>query len=100
MLLAHMQYIIIAMHYCTLQGDTRTCTGHLTTVYARCTVLFACSEKRRLSIAVEMVTRPAVLFLDECTTGLDSASALAVMRMVAGIAARGTAVVCRYADCL
>jgi ABC-type multidrug transport system ATPase subunit len=43
-----------------------------------------------------MVTRPAVLFLDECTTGLDSASALAVMRMVAGIAARGTAVVCRY----
>jgi ATP-binding cassette, subfamily G (WHITE), member 2, SNQ2 len=54
-----------------------------------------------LSIAVEMVTRPAVLFLDECTTGLDSASALAVMRMVAGIAARGTAVVCRFVltDC-
>ena len=39
-------------------------------------------EKRRLSIAVEMVTNPAVLLVDEVTTGLDAQSALRVVSCI------------------
>jgi ABC-type multidrug transport system ATPase subunit len=53
-------------------------------------------ERRRLSIAVELLTQPPLLFLDECTTGLDSSSAMTVVKMVAAVAAQGTTVICRY----
>lgn len=39
-------------------------------------------QKRRLSIACELVTAPNLIFLDEPTSGLDSASAYHVMRFV------------------
>ncbi len=37
-------------------------------------------EKRRLSIALQLIDRPQLLFLDEPTTGLDSFTAEAVMK--------------------
>ena len=43
-------------------------------------------EKKRVSIATEMLTNPSVIFLDEPTTGLDSKSALdvaGIIRMLA-----------------
>ncbi|KAJ3410887.1 hypothetical protein HDV05_003105 [Chytridiales sp. JEL 0842] len=43
-------------------------------------------ERRRLSIGVELVTSPAVLFLDEATSGLDSYNALSVVRTLADLA--------------
>jgi len=39
-------------------------------------------EKRRVSIATELVSQPRVLFLDEPTSGLDSARALSVMKLL------------------
>ncbi|CAN0512605.1 unnamed protein product, partial [Ectocarpus sp. 12 AP-2014] len=51
-------------------------------------------EKRRLSIAAELMAGPPLLFLDEPTTGLDAATALRVMVLLKGVASRGTTVLC------
>ncbi|XP_074583480.1 ABC transporter G family member 12-like [Curcuma longa] len=46
-------------------------------------------EKKRLSIALEILTRPRLLFLDEPTTGLDSAAAFFVMQTLKQMAVDG-----------
>jgi ABC-type multidrug transport system ATPase subunit/ABC-type multidrug transport system permease subunit len=51
-------------------------------------------ERKRVTIGVELVANPSVLFLDEPTTGLDAAKALEVMRAVKKIAASGRSVIC------
>ncbi len=43
-------------------------------------------QKKRLSIAMELVNQPSVLFLDEPTSGLDSRTAGSVVRAVRAIA--------------
>lgn len=50
-------------------------------------------EKKRLSIALEILTRPRLLFLDEPTTGLDSASAFFVVQTLRSIAHDGRTVI-------
>ncbi|QDZ23693.1 ABC transporter [Chloropicon primus] len=50
-------------------------------------------EKRRLSIGVEILVCPPVLFLDEPLSGLDSSNAGKVMSTLGDIAASGIAVV-------
>ncbi|MED6135402.1 ABC transporter G member 15 [Stylosanthes scabra] len=50
-------------------------------------------EKKRLSIALEILTRPSLLFLDEPTTGLDSASAYFVVHTLRNIAHDGKTVI-------
>ena len=37
-------------------------------------------EKKRVSIGIELISRPNLLFLDEPTTGLDSSTALDIIR--------------------
>ena len=37
-------------------------------------------ERKRLCVAMELLTRPALLFLDEPTSGLDSVTALSLVR--------------------
>lgn len=51
-------------------------------------------ERKRVSIGVELITRPSIVFLDEPTTGLDSFSAWQVMRIVKDLADSGCTVVC------
>ena len=51
--------------------------------------------RKRLTIGVELVTQPSILFLDEPTTGLDSAGALSTMTSVHELAMHnGMAVIC------
>ncbi|KAF9597374.1 hypothetical protein IFM89_017720 [Coptis chinensis] len=50
-------------------------------------------EKKRLSIALEIITRPPILFLDEPTSGLDSAAAFFVIQTIRNIARDGRTVI-------
>ncbi|XP_043724889.1 ABC transporter G family member 15-like isoform X2 [Telopea speciosissima] len=50
-------------------------------------------EKKRLSIALEILTRPRLLFLDEPTSGLDSASAFFVIQSLRNVARDGRTVI-------
>jgi ABC-type multidrug transport system ATPase subunit len=50
-------------------------------------------ERKRASIAVELLTAPRVFFLDEPTSGLDPATAADLMRLLRGLADSGTTVV-------
>jgi len=49
---------------------------------------------KKLTIAVELIGNPGLLFLDEPTTGLDSAAAINVMNIVRKLADRGQSVIC------
>jgi ABC-type multidrug transport system ATPase subunit len=50
-------------------------------------------QRKRASIAVEMLTRPAVFFLDEPTSGLDPATAREVLRLLRRLAVGGATIV-------
>ena len=50
-------------------------------------------EKRRVSIAAELITQPGVLYLDEPTTGLDSSNASKVVDILGSLAAGGVTAV-------
>ena len=50
-------------------------------------------EKRRLSIAIALLTEPGVIFLDEPTSGLDAAMAFDVMASIQDLATSGRSVV-------
>eukprot|EP00741_Cyanophora_paradoxa_P019998 tig00021179_g19301.t1 len=50
--------------------------------------------RKRVCIAMELVPRPSLLFLDEPTTGLDAASAMQIVSLLRELAAKGQAVIC------
>ncbi|KAG0148836.1 hypothetical protein CROQUDRAFT_379944 [Cronartium quercuum f. sp. fusiforme G11] len=56
-------------------------------------------ERRRLSIGLELIAKPSILFLDEPTSGLDSVSALRVVNVLKGLSTDappgcGTTIIC------
>lgn len=50
-------------------------------------------EKRRVSIAIQLLSRPKVLFLDEPTSGLDIATSATIMLLLQELAHAGTTVI-------
>lgn len=50
-------------------------------------------EKRRVSIGVQLLANPSVLFLDEPTTGLDATSAYQLVRTLKNLATKGRTII-------
>ena len=51
-------------------------------------------QRKRLTIAVELVASPSIVFMDEPTSGLDARAAAIVMRTVRNTVDTGRTVVC------
>ncbi|KAL2653873.1 hypothetical protein R1flu_022001 [Riccia fluitans] len=51
-------------------------------------------QRKRLTIAVELVANPSIIFMDEPTSGLDARAAAIVMRTVRNIVDTGRTIVC------
>jgi ABC-2 type transport system ATP-binding protein len=49
--------------------------------------------KRRMNLAIGIIHRPAVLFLDEPTVGVDVQSKVAIMRLLDALNAAGTTII-------
>ncbi|KAM3511880.1 hypothetical protein MY11210_004498 [Beauveria gryllotalpidicola] len=50
-------------------------------------------EKRRVSIGVQLLANPSILFLDEPTTGLDATSAYQLVRTLKALAKKGRTII-------
>ncbi|XP_047360896.1 protein scarlet-like isoform X2 [Vespa velutina] len=51
-------------------------------------------ERKRVSLAVQLLTEPSILFCDEPTTGLDSYAAMTIVKTLHNVATRGKIVIC------
>ncbi|GLU07182.1 hypothetical protein SLE2022_241490 [Rubroshorea leprosula] len=51
-------------------------------------------QRKRLTIAVELISNPSIIFMDEPTSGLDARAAAIVMRVVKNIAQTNRTIVC------
>ena len=50
-------------------------------------------ERKRLGLATELICDPPILFADECTSGLDSATALSVVKLLRNLAKDGRTII-------
>ncbi|KAK8520248.1 hypothetical protein V6N12_004205 [Hibiscus sabdariffa] len=52
------------------------------------------AQRKRLTMAVELVANPSIIFMDEPTSGLDARAAAIVMRAVKKVADTGRTIIC------
>ena len=64
----------------TAQADTRTSS-------------LSGGQQKRVNVALELLTKPSLLFLDEPTSGLDPGLDMSVMEMMSGLAREGRTVI-------
>ncbi|KAI8058218.1 ABC-2 type transporter-domain-containing protein [Syncephalis plumigaleata] len=51
-------------------------------------------ERKRVTIAMELVARPTILFLDEPTSGLDAQASFTIISLIRRLADSGQAIIC------
>eukprot|EP01135_Chromosphaera_perkinsii_P000931 Nk52_evm29s153 gene=Nk52_evmTU29s153 len=51
-------------------------------------------QAKRVNIAIELLTNPLILYMDEPTTGLDSSTALDIMKFIRSLCSSGRTVIC------
>lgn len=51
-------------------------------------------QRKRISIAIELLNDPQIIFLDECTTGLDTVAASQCLGLLREISSTGRTVIC------
>jgi ABC-2 type transport system ATP-binding protein len=74
------------------RADELLATFDLTAAGSRPARTYSGGMRRRLDLGASLVGRPAVLFLDEPTTGLDPASRLGLWDVIEGLVADGTTI--------
>jgi ABC-2 type transport system ATP-binding protein len=75
-----------------VRADELLATFDLAHAAGRPTRTYSGGMRRRLDLAASLVGRPAVLFLDEPTTGLDPASRLGLWEVIADLVEDGTTI--------
>ena len=51
-------------------------------------------QKRRVTVAIELIARPSLIFLDEPTTGLDASGTLKLVTVLRNLANQGRTIIC------
>lgn len=66
----------------------------LTKVASRHISVLSGGQKRRVTVAIELVSNPSLIFLDEATSGLDASGSLKLVKVLRNLANAGRTIVC------